>query len=33
MAGIGLYDFLSRFPADNLQLNLTADDFRRELAS
>ena len=33
MAGIGLYDLLSRFPADNLQLNLTAEDLRRELAS
>ena len=32
MAGIGLYDLLSRFPADNLQLNLTAEDLRRELA-
>jgi predicted HTH domain antitoxin len=32
MAGIGVYDLLSRFPADNLQLNLTAEDLRRELA-
>ena len=33
MAGMSLYDLLARFPADGLQLNLTADDLRRELAS
>ena len=33
MAGLSLYDLLSRFPADGLQLNLTAEDLRRELAS
>ncbi len=33
MAGLGLYDLLARFPDDGLQLNLTAEDLRRELAS
>jgi len=33
MAGMSLYDLLTRFPANGLQLNLTADDLRRELAS
>ena len=33
LAGMSQYDLLIRFPADGLQLNLTADDLRRELAS
>ncbi len=33
MAGLSLYDLLSRFPADRLELNLTAEDLRRELGS
>jgi predicted HTH domain antitoxin len=33
MAGLSVYDLLSRFPADGLQLNLTTDDLRKELAS
>ena len=33
MAGLSLYDLLSRFPAGSLELNLTAEDLRRELAS
>jgi predicted HTH domain antitoxin len=33
MAGLSLYDLLARFPEDGLQLNLTAADLRRELAS
>ncbi|MBT3295395.1 MAG: hypothetical protein HN919_10985 [Verrucomicrobia bacterium] len=33
MAGTGVYDLLNRFPVDDLQLNLTAEDLRRELAS
>jgi len=32
MAGMSVYDLLSRFPADNMQLNLTAEDLRQELA-
>lgn len=33
MAGLSLYDLLGRFPADRLELNLTAGDLQRELAS
>jgi predicted HTH domain antitoxin len=33
MAGLSLYDLLSRFPAGRLELNLTAEDLRREMAS
>ena len=33
MAGLSLYDLLARLPSDGLQLNLTADDLRQELAS
>ena len=33
MAGLSLYDLLARLPAANLQMNLTADDLRRELVS
>jgi predicted HTH domain antitoxin len=33
IAGVSIYDLLSRFPANGLQLNLTANDLRRELAS
>jgi predicted HTH domain antitoxin len=33
MAGISLYDLLSRLPGAGLQMNLSADDLRRELAS
>jgi len=33
MAGLSLYDLLIRFPANGLELNLTAEDLRRELAS
>ncbi|MEI8138990.1 MAG: UPF0175 family protein [bacterium] len=33
MADMSLYDLLTRFPENGLQLNLTADDLRRELAS
>lgn len=32
LAGIGVYDFLARLPATSLQLNLTPDDLRQELA-
>lgn len=32
MAGLSVCDLLARFPAAGLQLNLTADDLRRELA-
>jgi predicted HTH domain antitoxin len=33
LAGIGAYDFLARFPAVGLQLNLTPDDLRQELGA
>ncbi len=33
IAGMSVYDLLIRFPESGLQLNLTADDLRRELAS
>jgi len=33
MAGLSLYDLLGRFSADRLELNLTAEDLKRELAS
>lgn len=33
LAGIGVYDFLARFPATGLQLNLTPDDLRQELGA
>ena len=33
MAGVSLYDLLTRLQANGLQLNLTPDDLRRELAS
>ena len=33
MAGLGVYDLLASFPEAGLQLNLTPDDLRRELAS
>lgn len=33
MAGMSLYDLLTRFPANGLQLNLTTDDLRRELTT
>ena len=33
MAEMSVYDLLSRFPADNLQLNLTAEELQAELAS
>ena len=33
MAGLNLLDFLARFPDAGLELNLTPDDLRRELAT
>ena len=33
MAGISLYDLLARLPANGLQMNLTAEDLRKELGS
>lgn len=33
MAGLSLLDFLARFPDAGLELNLTPDDLRRELAT
>lgn len=33
MAGLNLLDFLARFPDVGLELNLTPDDLRRELAT
>jgi len=33
IAGISLYDLLARFPSTDLQLNLTAEDLRKELGS
>lgn len=32
LAGLSTYDFLARFPANGLQLHLTPDDLRQELA-
>ncbi len=33
LAGIGVYDFLARFPATGMQFNLTPDDLRQELGA
>jgi len=33
MAGLAQHDFLARFPAAGLELNLTPEELRRELAT